>query len=343
MFMKKKLVAMFLTLVMIMSVMVMPASAATTSTGSYVQVTVKARNYSSAFTAYDTERDADDHPITIQIKDNEFPVTAKIVGKNGNCDTFTFNTYGTKKVKVDDQNATAHILAFLFTFGLSTPSVLLDGTARYATIKIVKPTASKPNPPASANSTPAPTGNTGTTSTPKALTTDEKLEKLLDELELPFIRPKYTPYGKELRAFLTGEWDGRWRDDTVSDNYAGYIASRKVYNRSYYWNATNLYNGKNESKSVNVDYIGYKEIVPAPASTQDFSFAVSYRDKEIEEWSFLEMRNSWKLNIPGESIDKIYPTGTGDSSSRGLVYTEDADGNQHMYSLEAGGKVAKLT
>ncbi len=352
--MKKKLVAMFLAIVMIASVVVMPASAATTSTGSYVQVTIKARSYSSAFTAYDTEKEADKHPITLQLKENEFPVVAKIVGKNGNSDTFTFNTYGTKKVKVSDQNAGAHIFAFLFTFGLSTPSVLLDDTARYATINIVKPTAT---PPASSSNnststTPAPAGNKSTSNTStstdnksatETLTIDETLDKLLDELELPFVRPEYTPYGKELKAFLTGEWDGTWRRDEAGNDYAGYIASRKVFNRTYSWSGTSLYTGKTIEKKVNVDYIGYKQIIPAPTSTQDFSFAVSYVNGEIEEWSLLEQRNAWKLNLSGEHVDKIYPIGTKGSESRGLVYTLDANGQQHMYSLLSGGRVQKLT
>lgn len=342
----KRMIALMMVLVMAIG-LVVPASAATsTSTGSYVQVTIDAKKYSSAFTAYDTEDEADKHPITIAVNANEFPVSAKLIGKNGAVSkTYEFDSYGVQKLTVSDIEPAGHVFAFLFTFGLSLPSVMLDDTARYATIKIEKPTANVPASPTNEN-------NKGAASTSKPVTKedrnkaiDEKLDKLLDELDFGFIDDTRTPYGKELRAFLTGEWDGSRKGYNASgeEDYAGYAADRRIFQRTYYWDACDLYTGKSYHKSVNVDYIGYKEVIPAPASTQDFSFAVSYANGEIEEWSLLEQRNAWKLDLSGEHIDKICLIGTTDSESRGIVHTLDTDGQQHMYFLDAGNKVLKIS
>lgn len=313
--MKKKLVAMFLAIVMIMSVMVVPASAATVN--AYVNgtavVTVNGKRGVS-YVSYDTRSYADGHIITIYADDQNFPVTVKMRYNDSiTSNTYTLNSYGTHRLR-----------------GVLSGSIRVWRT--YLTIEI------KPYPVSSTTSSSA-----RTKQPTEEEILNEKLDQLLNELELPFVRPEYTPYGKELKAFLTGEWDGSWRCDENRDNYAGYIASRRVFNRTYRWLGTSLYTGKTFEREVNVDYIGYLEVIPGVSSSQDFSLAASRSKGLIEEWSLLEKRNSWQLKLTGETIDKILPLGDNGNECRAMVFTTDANGQQQMYSLLSGNKVEKLT
>lgn len=161
-------------------------------------------------------------------------------------------------------------------------SVLIDDTARYATVNIVKPEPVEPTASADTNSN---------ATQPTVLTLDQKAEKLIDALDLPFTYYSINTcvYTKEIRDYIAGEWDG---SDRTSDDYGGYNAARYVMSREYYWIASNLINGKSYSLSANVDYDGYKEVIPARSSNQSYSLAVSRITGEIEKWSFFEQQDA---------------------------------------------------
>lgn len=109
----------------------------------------------------------------------------------------------------------------------------------------------------------------------------QQAEKLIDALDLPFTYYSINTcvYTKEIRDYIAGEWDG---SDRTGDDYGGYNAARYVMSREYYWIASNLINGKSYSLSANVDYDGYKEVIPARSSNQSYSLAVSRITGEIE-------------------------------------------------------------
>ena len=366
----KKTISLLLVAVMLISVLTTSASAST-STGSYVQITIEACSYSSAFTAYNSAKEADKYPITIQVAEDEFPVKAEIKGKNGGHKSYTFDTYGTKTLKVSDINEAAHMIGFLFTFGMSMASVLIDDTARYATVNIVKPELVKSVEPAASAGTNSNAGtssstrpsintkpgvavhpdasinNTGTAAAkPTALTLDQKAEKLIDALGLPFAYYSVNTcvYTTEIRDYIAGEWDGR---DRTGDDYGGYNAARYVMSREYYWIASNLLNGKSYSLSANVDYDGYKEVIPARSSNQSYSLAVSRSTGEIEKWSFFEQQDAWVIDQVAngdEEIKSIIPlasNSSGKDDCQVFVSTTDASGVQHMYSLMPNGEVIR--
>lgn len=177
---------------------------------------------------------------------------------------------------------------------------------------------------------------------------DEKLKTLLKEIDNfdYFCYVENTPYSKELRAFLTGDWDGSViQDKSAEDAYAGYLAWRQVCRRNYQWHGTNHYSGETVKREVNVDYNGYLEIIRPNTDRQDFSFAVSRANKIFEQWRFLEKLDSWTLPDDAGVIDSIYLIGTNQADPeecQALVNTLDTEGQQHMYSLLPGGVVSKL-
>lgn len=338
----KKLISALLV-VAILSATLTPVAAAKT-TGSYVRVSIPATKFTSDYTAYDSESEAKQHTLTLTIEANQFPVKATIVGKNNSKKDYTFDGYGTKRLQVNDVNMAVNGGAWfltLLTFGLTAPlAFATEEEYRYAYIEIKAPAAET----APTNKSPVTNQSATTTTpagTPSAQTFDERYQRLLKEVGFPFTYTEYSTYAKELKAFMTGEWNGKWR---TGDDWGSYVASRQVVNRTYTWTASNLHTGQSYQLQTNVDYIGYNEVIHGVTSSQDYSLAVDRVNNVIEQWSLLERRDRWELQLSGETITSIFPLGSkGDTKDdcQVLVMTEDADGVQHMYSLLPGEKVEK--
>lgn len=272
--------------------------------------------WSRTYPAYPTKAEADANPIVIEINESDFPVNVVICageGMGGNS-KYRFKSYGIQNVYA---------------------AAIMSGV--YATIDI-EPYVYEPKQPSPEEIAAA----------AQEKATNDKLDQLLKELDLSFHSDKATPYSKELKAYLTGEWDGSVRQDTVDEPYAGYITHRQVQNRQYIWDGTDLYTGENTIKKVSIDYLGYLEIVPGPAHDQQFSFAVSRTNQVFEQWCLLDKIDSWELpaEAAAETITNICIVGknSGDSNEcQALVITLDVDEISHTYSLLPGGIVTKLT
>ena len=313
---KQIFIVTFLITVMITS-MPMSAQAGTNKYTAYT-VTVSTNNgWSRTYPAYRTEAEANANPITIEIAKYDFPVDVVISATENTKETYQFKSYGIQNVK--------HIVYGVFGYR----------SYAYAAIDIepyvyVPKQLSEKEIKAAAQEKIA----------------NDKLDQLLSELDLGFYNDKATPYGKELKAFLYGEWDGSEREDLADNPYAGYITSRRIQNRKYTWIGTKLYTGKTVTKAVNVDYIGYLEVIPGPTYAQQFSFAVSRTNKTFEQWCCLDKVDSWKLPEAAETITGIYIVGknSGDPDEcQAIISTLDAENVLHNYSLLPGSKVKKLT
>lgn len=321
----RRIASTFLTIMVLTCVMLVPVQAANKVTPKTVEIATKNYEYSRSYQTYDTKDKASANPIVFYADESEFPIKVAISAIEGTVEKYVFDSYGIKNVS-------------------DYCCVLFDQLyCAYAAIDI------EPYPPATpdcAKKTSNPDKITEANRTDKTGETDEvidkKLDQLLEKLDLGFYDDKVTPYGKELRAFLVGEWDGNQIKADPEDNYAYHIASREVYSRTYKWKGTNLITGKTQTKKVNVDYIGDLEVIPGPAMSQKFSFAVDRANKTLEQWSLLEKVDSWTLPEEAGNIEQVYLIGknNGDPDEcQAFVCTFDANRQFRAYMLYPGGVV----
>lgn len=304
----KNLVSIFLVITILACTINVPVRAAQKITGQTVEIST--RNYSRSYSTFNTKTESNTNPITFYVNNSEFPVKVTISSDDKSSSKYTFDSYGVKYVH-------DHCIYF-------------PGSAyqAYATINI------EPHP------------STNATAVKKELSQDlvidTKLDRLLKELDFGFYDDKTTPYGKELRAFLTEEWDGSWIPADIEDDYAGYIADREVSLRTYRWSSTNLYTGETYTKEVNVDYVGSLEIVPNTSANQDYSLVVDRNRKIVDQWSLLDKIYEWSLSNCAGAIDKIYIVGKDNDDSnecQAIVYINDTDKKARVYTLYPGGIV----
>lgn len=336
----KKSVSLFLAIMMLVGIMTVPAHAYY-HRGSF-QLSIPKTGWSGTiYQAYDNRDDANNNVVTLHVAKSEFPVKLSVYGEHQeNSAEYTLEEYKTYYIVLDDNDYTGRFFVdgLLFISFIGWPAIFRDGPHVYATVKIAPPDPKTADQATSADA-----------NTNKKII-DKKLKMLLDEVDnLGFYDAADTPYGKELRAFLTGEWDGSYREENENNAWLPtHRVAREVRSRTYRFRDTDCLTYKVTEKTINVDYIGYKEVVPGTIPSQKYSLAVSYVNGEIEKWSLLNKQDSWVLQDVAsgrEYIDLILPlasVGSAATDSQAHVNTLDADGNQHMYALMPGGVVDKL-
>lgn len=309
----KKHVSFLLAIIMLLSLIATPAAAAAPE-GVNGEAQITRRNDTgTSYDTYNKRSVADQHQITIYAKEPDFPITVKMRPFGCSSSTSKITTYGIHRESWEN------------FFGHRT----------YITI-VVKSYPAVPSQPVKPKS---PT---------KEEILEQKAEKLVKALDLPcrYYSIDTCQYTREVKAFISGEWDGSRRE---GDDWGSYQAYRYVMSRTYYWIGTNLITDESYSLSANVDYDGYKDVIPGRTTGQDYSLAVSYVNGEIEKWSSLEKQDAWKLTQiadGSEKIDTIIPLATstsGKDDCQVYVSTTDANEQQHMYSLMPNGKVVKMS
>ena len=173
---KHRMASLFLALLLAI-LMAVPAYADGGTINGEVTIT-RAYGIGETYSTYTRMSDADNNPIVVYADRYSFPIEVSISPYEPFCGASEreINTYGTHRVQWRN----------------------LLGVATYATI-IVEPYPTQPQEPKE------PTQDE---------IIDDKLDRLLKELKLGFINDEMTPYGKELRAFIAGEWDGRSEEHT---------------------------------------------------------------------------------------------------------------------------------
>lgn len=331
-----------LAIVLMVSVMTVPAQATASRINARgtIQCVIPSTGYSGPINpAYSNRESANDNAYVLYVDKGVFPVKAILNGEDpDNSETFIIKNYGTYYYKLEDYDGwrlAGDIVSFFSIIGMGL--VLRDPPYAFATV-IIKPLSEKPG-----SSKP---------STPKTPTKEDvlkqKTETLVEALDLPcwHYSDDYCRYIQEIKAFLSGEWDGSRRE---GNDDSCYHASRYVMSRTYYWIGSDLVAGKTYSLSANVDYSGYKTVIPGNTRGQEYSLAVSYTDGEIEKWSLFEKQDAWTLDAVAngsETIDTIIPLASktsGKDDAQVLVNTTDTNGRQHMYSLRSNGVVNPLT
>lgn len=318
--MKKRMITLLLAVLMMLSVMTMPAAAKASDNElkpTANTVIIKRNGYQGkSYNTYSTQKKADLHAITIYAAADNFPIEVAIAAPETyyNPKNYTLTTYGIHRVKSRDTG-------FFFS------------NCNYATISVQAP--------------PKETPETVVTRQPTAEEIlDQKWKTLLDQIDFPFYYREYSDYAKEVKAFLAGEWDGSDRVDD-GDGWGSYTASRYVMSRTYHWIASDLITGESYNLSANVDYAGYKEVIPGYIPSQKYSLAVSYVDGVIEQWSTFDMLDSWKIDAVAnrsETINYIIPLATessGEDDAKVIMQTTDADGKTHHYSLMPKGEIIR--
>ncbi len=311
----KKLVVSILAVFVMMNVMVTPVFAA--GERGQVTVVIESQKFESTYDAYDSLERAKEGALRFSIAEGDFPVIATIEGKYGGTESIRIESYGTYQLKVSDVNGVAHGIAFLFTFGLSSPSIL-----------IVEEAAVKDSP---------------------KMGVEEQYQLLMEEIKFPLCYADYSIYAQEVKAFLLGEWDGH-RIEAGEDDMISWSATRYVDYRTYCWIAVNMISGESVTLTTNIDYAGYKDIIPATTRSQDYSLAVSYVDGVIEQWSLFERRGVWTIDAVArgqEKIECILPIADGgdaegDDDLQAIVSTLDTDNTQHMYMLLPENRIEKM-
>ncbi len=281
-----------------------------------IEITRHTDRVGKSFECYSSREAADRHPITLYASGaGDFPLQAKMTPYGG---------YETMKFKIESYGTHRKVWINFWGSEISYVTIIVKKTEPVNVLQLPK------------------TSEQSESTAEEIL--DQKWQTLLDQIQFPFIDRKYSPYVKEVRAYLTGEWDGSDRvDDGVG--WGGYSAARYVMGRTYYWIASNCINGKGYTLSTNVDYVGYKEVIPGMLPAQKYSLAASYLDGVIEKWSLLEKQDEWKIDAVAEGrerIDYIIPLATESSKpddAQAVVQTVDADGQSHHYSLLPDGKV----
>jgi len=301
-----------LAVLLMMGLLTTAASAVTEGVNGEAQIT--RRNHTG--TAYDTYRSrsvADLHQVTIYANKADFPIQVKMRPFRCGWLTQEITTYGIHRESWEN---------------------FFGDRRTYITI-VVK-------------AYPAPAAKPSAPKTPtKEEILGQKTETLVEALGLPcwHYSDDSCLYTREVKAFISGEWDGSMRD---SNDESGYHATRYVTNRTYRWIGSDLYTGKAHVLSANVDYNGYKEVIPGSTRGQDYSLAVSYVNGEIEKWSLFEKQDAWRLAkvaSGNETIDMVIPLANKDSNKddcQVVVSTTDVNGQQHIYDLMPNGIVEPL-
>lgn len=146
----------------------------------------------------------------------------------------------------------------------------------------------------------------------------------------------------DLEEFVNGQWDGDIKNYYAKMEYEcssiSYISLRKYRITQYMTNSRGRMLSK-ESYECNIDYLGdlnYQE-------GEDYTLAFSKKDNIVYCWRFFECLEQWQLPKTEHIIDDNINNCYDESNDRyGLVWTRDADGNKHLYSLQSEGKVNKL-
>lgn len=312
----KKLMSFTLVIAMLVGLMITPAFATTEhecNINGEATVTRKGE-IGKTYNSYRTRADAEYHQLTYYAEQSDFPITVQLGPYGYSSSTRKITSYG------------IHRLVWENFYGYGTSFVIM---------------VKRPSEAPKAETQPA---------QPKQPTKDQLLEQktktLIRALDLPcyYYTIDSCVYTKEIKAFLSGEWDGSRRE---GDDWAGYVAFRYVSSRTYYWTASDLISGETYQLSANVDYNGYKEIIPGRVTGQNYSLAVSRVNGEVEKWSLFEKQDAWKITQVAngsEQIQNIIPLATVTSKEddcQVFVDTVDVDGQQHMYSLMPDGKVVR--
>lgn len=356
--MKKRVISLLLAIVMLVSIMITPAAAVANQRGTY-HASIPALDWSGEIhPAYDNREDANNDMTTIYVSEDDLPVKVRLNGENYHS-TFELDKYDIYYLRVADEDDGRFVAdLFLFVSIIGIPLIFCDPPYAYATVKIAPPEDNTMNnnkkalhsaPASTAAPEAKPATNNSSTDTsspaPTPVSLEDRYKTVMKVLDLPFSHAEYTPYGKELKEFFTGDgWDGSNRSDIdPSDGYAGYIANRSIDCRTYRLHVTNLHNGKTFERTTNVDYLGNLETVPGVTPAQDYTLVVDRQNGIIEEWSLLQKRDAWNLDLQGATISDVFPLACGDDDdSRVMVNIDDATG-QHIWSLLKDGKIAKLT
>lgn len=292
--------------------------------------------------AYDNREDANENVCTLYVQEESLPIKVTINGSDDdNTETFTIDEYGTYYLKVKDVTlgrAVGDMLLFVSIIGMV--GVLREEPYCFATVTVAPPEQNPENMKTEEQI------QTAARQLTEEESLDQRWKELIRKVGFPFAYRESSEYAVELKAFMTGEWDGSRRSDE-SDGWSSYRATRYVMHRTYYWIATDYITGEAYSLSANVDYNGYKEVISGSTNAQKYSLAVSYIDGVIEQWSSYEQKDAWEIAEVAEGLEKIeqiVPLATEGSSEEDIavyVSTLDGEGNQHMYLLFPGGRVLK--
>lgn len=303
--------------VIIMLVNLMAPTANVVHAGSRNQVTVSipARDFCSTYDAYPREwiSDIDKNKIKLYVNSEEFPVYATLSSKHGKSKKYTFDTYGEKKLEVDNGSPIFPEYA-------------------YITIIIAKPTQESN---ASSNSI--------FESESKESKFDSSLTPLRDKMDFGTSNYLYADSLKDkcikdIADYKSGVWDGTIKSK-IDDNVYGTIASRDIIWRTYRWRGSNYLNGESYNDiDMNIDYIGNLPI----EVNEVFTLAIDYSSGIIEKWEFLEKTDSWKVPIENESIERVFLLlNPGKDECQADVFTVDEKNNKHLYLLMPNGQIIK--
>ena len=279
-----------------------------------VVIYIPARNITTSYEAYEDLVTAKSNPIELNLNKDEFPVYVTLYGDNGREKEYRFDSYGTKLLEADDPGMGTVALAAL-TFPILGPLWIPEPMV-YSTIIINPPQQERPR-----------------------LTIPEepykRLEPLFDKIE-SMSDSLMVDYERHIKDYVDGKWDG-----TVKYNNTG-LRYACIRDRTYLWRGYNPFTGKNyKDIDVNIDYVGPLDVV----TNRYFTFAVNYDTGKIEQWQFLEKKDSWRIQLAeGEKIEIVSaPYEMSQNEFQGTVFTKDLDGNLHMYWLLSNQKVEKLS
>lgn len=314
----KRFISVFLALLLLSSLTAVPAYAAGDVNG---EIAIIRRGYTGrTYDSYVSQSIADENPITVYANSDDFPIrTEQHPFGNYSVGVEDITTYGVHRIQWENY------------FGYGT----------YATV-LVEPYPPKPSSSKEYQSQQTPTQD------PEPSASDI----LIKQINIPYFTD-WSPYAAEIEAYYADEWDGSVRtqeDDGQVGGYAyrGLISSRWVDSRrTYHWSAIDTYTGDRLESNANIDYCGYKEVIPA----SDHSLAVSYKDGIIEQWRHFEQLGAWDLDAGGNIIDSICSfrldaTAGGNSADepicRGVVILHDASGDQCTCILMSDNTVQKV-
>ncbi len=304
--------------------MMIPATAYAKTTNEVV-VSIPSRNTNTSYTAYDYLDMAEDNKIVLHVKQDEFPIYATLYSSNGSKEEYEFNSYGTKQLEVSNIGAGSISVFFLFLpFG---SPLWFQEPMVYATIEIAPPRQEKPKAESTEKSE---------DSDAKLEDSDAKLDPLIDKIKrMSNYSTGYT-HEMHIKDYASGKWDG-----TVEYS-ADEMCYGKISDRQYQWRGYKLFTGEPYNDiDVNIDYVGSLDVV----TNSDFTFAVNYVTGEIEQWILLEKKDSWELPLgEGEKIERAYASYEESVDNlQGMVFTNDLDGNTHLYWLFPNKKVEKIS
>lgn len=333
---KKNLIVALVIIILIN--LIAPATVVRAASTNHVTISIPALDFESTYEdVYSNADTANEHPITLCVSPEEFPVTATIYGYAGESKEYTFDTYGTKLLEVHNCSGNYNIfrLAFYWVGGALCPEKYA-----YATIIIERP---EPIEESAEQSTETETDNSTTEAEPNNVDSD-----LCLQLESVFNKMIFTNdsgnslfqthYSRDIEDYLNETWNGI-DVPNVCDLY-GVISIRSLRNRSYHWKGFNTLTGEDYNEViVNIDYIG-----PCRTIESDlFTLSIDDSTGIIEQWELLELTDLWKIPIENESIEMVIPMSyASESDFQATVSTIDKAGVTHMYSLYPNGCIKKL-